>query len=147
MDVLSGHETIQLQTSQLESLPTTIDNLETTIQFLRDSQPTPPTDKSLSLPLPATLSLLSNRESELAELNAEVRSLENAISRKTSQLEKLSNELKPLEVQKKGVTAAATEARRRREEALTGHGDDLEDRGRWWRAVDAGLKGMLEVQN
>ncbi len=147
MDELPGYETIQLQTSQLESLPTDIANLESTLQLLRETQSPSSTDESLSLPLPATLALLSTREAELAQLNHQLKSLESALPRKTRELERLENELRPLELQKQGSTAAAKEARRRKEEGLKGQGDDLEQRGRWWRGVEAGLKGMLEIES
>jgi hypothetical protein len=55
--------------------------------------------------------------------------------------------LQPLEVKRLGSTASAREAKRRKEEALGGVGDDLEERGRWWRGVESGLKGMLGVEN
>jgi len=147
MDELPGYETIQLQTSQLESLPTDIANLESTLQLLRETQSPSSTDESLSLPLPATLALLSTREAELAQLNHQLKSLESALPRKTRELERLENELRPLELQKQGSTAAAKEARRRKEEGLKGQGDDLEQRGRWGRGVEAGLKGMLEIES
>lgn len=142
-----GYETIQLQVNQLESLPVDIANLESTLQVLRETQLPTSKDASLNLPLPATLSLLSTREAELAELKAQLRALESALPRKTRELERLENELKPLELQRQGVTAAAKEARRRKEEALNGKGDELEARGRWWRGVEAGLKAMLEVES
>jgi chromosome segregation ATPase len=142
-----GYETIQLQVNQLENLPADIANLESTLQLLHETQLPSSTDASLNLPLPATLSLLGTREAELAELNAQLRALESALPRKTRELERLENELKPLEFQRRGVTAAAKEARRRKEEALNGKGDDLEARGRWWRGVEAGLKAMLEVES
>ena len=142
-----GYETIQLQVNQLESLPVDIANLESTLQILRETQSLSSTDGSLNLPLPATLALLSAREAELAELNAQLRALEGALPRKTRELERLENELKPLEFQRQGMTAAAKEARRRKEEAMNGKSDDLEARGRWWRGVEAGLKAMLEVES
>lgn len=136
-----------MQVNQLETLPTDIANLESTLDLLRKTQSPPSTDASFDLPLPATLSLLSTREAELAELSAQLKALEKALPRKTRELEKLENELKPLELQRQAVTAAAKEARRRKEEALNGKGNDLEARGRWWRGVEAGLKAMLEVES
>lgn len=143
----AGYETIKVQTSQLESLPTDIANLESTLQLLRETQKSSSTDPSHSLPLPATLSLLETREAELAQLNHQLQTLESALPRKTRELERLENEFRPLEVKKQGVTAAAKEAQRRKEEGLKGQGDDLEQRGRWWRGVEAGLKGVLEVES
>jgi hypothetical protein len=66
---------------------------------------------------------------------------------KTRELERLEAELQPLEVRRLGSAASAREAQRRKEQALNGAGDDLEERGRWWRGVEGGLKGMLGVEN
>ena len=65
--------------------------------------------------------------------------------RKAAELEPLELELRPLEAQKAGTVAAAREARRRREEG-GGIGDELEERGKWLRAAEKGLVGMLGVE-
>jgi hypothetical protein len=72
--------------------------------------------------------------------------LQVMVPRKTKELERLNAELQPLEVKRLGSTASANEAKRRKEEALGGVGDDLEERGRWWRGVESGVKGMLGVE-
>ncbi len=98
------------------------------------------------MPLPATLSLLSQREEELAHLNHQLATLQSTLPRKTRELDCLEAELNPLELQKLGSTAAAKEARRRKEDGMGGVGDDLEERGRWWRGVEGGLKEVLGVE-
>lgn len=128
-------------------MPTDISNLESTLQLLRETQSPASTDASLNLPLPATLSLLSTREAELAELNAQLRTLESSLPRKTRDLERLENQLKQFQFQRQVMTTAAKEARRRKGEALNGKTDDLEARGRWLRGVEAGLKAMLETDS
>lgn len=55
----------------------------------------------------------------------------------------LEQELGPLETRKNGAVQSANEARRGRENG--GLGDELEERGRWLKSVDGGLKAMLEV--
>ena len=100
---------------------------------------------ALSLPLPATKELLQKQEAELEHANRQIAMLQSTSSRKTRELDKLEAELKPLEVQRLGSSSAAREAQRRKDEGLGGIGDDLEARGRWWRAVESGLKGVLEV--
>lgn len=57
----------------------------------------------------------------------------------------MQSELKPLEVQKVTTVLAAKEVRRRKEEAESGVGDELELKGRWYRGVEVGLKEMLGV--
>ena len=92
------------------------------------------------------MSLLSTRETELAQLDHQLAGLQSLLPRKTREFDRLEAELKPLEVKKLGSAAAAREARRRKEEGLGGVRDDLEERGRWWRAVETGLKTMLDVE-
>ena len=145
-DLSLRYDAIKLQTSQLETLPESITNLQVSIARLRATQ-SQQTNPSLALPLPATQSLLEEREAELEHLNHQVATLQSTLPRKTRELDRLEAELKPLEVQRLGSTSAAREARRRKEEGVGGAGDDLEERGRWWRAVDSGLKGMLGVEN
>ncbi|KAI9788184.1 MAG: hypothetical protein M1835_002404 [Candelina submexicana] len=141
-----GYRKIQLQTAQLESLPDQISDLQATITVLQNSQAPLSTNPSLSMSLPATLSLLRSREEELAHLNHQLATFQSTLPRKTRELDRLEAELKPLEIQKLGSTAAAKEARRRKEDGVGGVGDDLEERGRWWRGVEGGLKAALGVE-
>ncbi|KAF4310206.1 hypothetical protein GTA08_BOTSDO02074 [Botryosphaeria dothidea] len=145
-DLSKRYESIQLRTAELESLPTEIADLETTIAELRETQAPHPTNPSLSLALPETLSVLAAREAELAALERQLSSLQSTVPRKTREFERLEAELKQLEMQKCGTVAAAKEAQRRREAGEAGMGDDLEDRGRWLTAVEQGLTSMLEVE-
>lgn len=139
------YDGIQLRTSQLESLPAEIGNLEATIEKLKHDQIPPSNNPELALPLPETMRLLQGREAELAALNAKLSQLQSALPNRTRELEKLERELKPLETQKQGTVAAAKEARRRKEEG-GGIGDDLEERGRWLTASEKALKEIFEVE-
>ncbi|RDW77220.1 hypothetical protein BP6252_05273 [Coleophoma cylindrospora] len=140
------NEHIQLQTTQLKDLPAQIVGLESSIEQLKASQEPGP-NPSLNMPLEKTLNLVEEREKQRAELDRQLEQLQSLVPRKTRELERLQSELQPLEVKRLGTTASAREAKRRKEEALGGIGDDLEERGRWWRGVEGGLKGMLGVEN
>jgi len=144
-ELAQRYETVELQKTELASLPDEIEGLEATIGQLRTSHPSPAkTAPHLSLPLPATKALLSEREAEVATLDAQLASLQARLPAKSRELSKLEAELKPLELQKMGTVAAAKEARRRKEE---GSGvDDLETKGRWYRAADTTLRNMLGVE-
>jgi len=107
----------------------------------------PGVNPNLGLPLEKTWALVEEREKERADLDRQLEQLRAALPRRSRELESLEAELQPLELKRLGSTAAAREARRRREEALGGIGDDLEERGRWWRGVESGLKAMLDVEN
>lgn len=139
------YELVQLQTTQLQELPEKIEGLQARIEELKAAQD-PGSSPTLNLPLEKTLELVEEREQQRAELDRQLEQLQVMLPRKTRELERLNAELQPLEVKRLGSTASAGEAKRRREEALGGVGDDLEERGRWWRGVESGLKGMLGVE-
>lgn len=144
-DLARKYEAIQLQTTQLQELPERIEGLQSSIGELQATQ-APGSNPTLNMPLEKTLALVEERERERAELDRQLEQLQVMVPRKTKELERLNAELQPLEVKRLGSTASANEAKRRKEEALGGVGDDLEERGRWWRGVESGLKGMLGVK-
>lgn len=140
------YEAVQLQTTQLQDLPDKIEGLQASINRLKASQE-PGSHPSLNLPLEKTRALVEERGWEQAELDRQLEQLKTAVPRKARELERLNAELQHVEAKRLASTASAREAKRRKEEALGGEGDDLEDRGRWWRGVEGGLKGMLGVEN
>lgn len=144
-ELTGKYETIQTQTTRLQELPIQIEGLQARIEELKAEQH-PGSSPNLNLPLEKTLALVEEREKERAELDRQLEQLQVMLPRKTKELERLNAELQPLEVKRLGSSAAAKEAKRRREEGLGGVGDDLEERGRWWRGVESGLKGMLDVE-
>ena len=90
--------------------------------------------------------IVEERKKRRAELDRQLEQLQSQAPRKRKELERLQAELQPLEAKRQNSTAAAREARRRKEEALGGVEDDLEERGRWYRAADASLRQMLEIE-
>lgn len=139
------YDAVQLRRQQLESLPAKIEGLEASIAQLKQDQTPTSNNPELGLPLPETLRLLSEREANLAALNAQIAQLQSSLPNRAKELEKLERELKPLETQKQGTVAAAKDARRRKEEG-GGIGDELEEKGRWLTASEKGLREMLEVE-
>jgi len=146
-DMRKGYESISLQTSQLSSLPADIYNLQSTITTLQSQSSTRPQshsdDPSLSLPLPQTLSLLSQRQSQLSDIDAQIAALRKALPQKAMDAERLERNLKPLERERDAKVKEAEEARWRKEERDRGMGDDLELKGRWYRGVEQGLSGIV----
>jgi septal ring factor EnvC (AmiA/AmiB activator) len=130
--------------TQVSTLPDSIENLESTIAGLRAKQVTNMSDWSLSssqnLPLPATLSLLSEREAELAALNRQIAAVENTLPRKTREAEALGRELGVLERRKTEATSQAREAQRKKQE---GESDGLEEMGRWYRGSEETLRSLV----
>lgn len=145
-DSEAGYEGIQLEQTRLSELPAQIAELESKIEFLRSSHPSPikSTNPNLNLSLPATLALLNERDLQSNSLDAQIRALQSSLPRKQRELERLESELHPLMNQKKTVVTQANEARQRREE---GGVDEMEERGRWYRAADTTLKGALGVED
>lgn len=142
-DPLAGYENIQLQAARLENLPAEIANLEATIEQLRQSAAPKSDNPALTLPLQPTLDLLSEQEDELASIQAQIESLRAAAPGKQAQIDQLRDEVAMANTRKIRAVEEAKEARRRREHG--GMGDELEERGRWLRGVETGLKTMLEA--
>lgn len=134
-----------MQLAQLSTLPDSIENLESTIAGLRAKQVTDTGDSpssSQKLPLQATLSLLSEREAELAALNRQIAAVESTLPRKTREAEAIGRELGILERRKTEAASQAREAQRRKQE---GESDGLEEMGRWYRGSAETLKSLVGV--
>ena len=139
------YERIQLETTQLRELPAKVALLEERIAELKEGQ-SPGQGADLNLPLSRTLELVEEKNNQSMELDRQLEQLQGQLPRKRKEMERLQAELQPLEAKRQNTTAAAKEARRRREAALGGVEDDLEERGRWWRASETVLKQMLDIQ-
>lgn len=139
------YEQIQLRTSQLESLPSEIAEVEQVISRLKDVQEPKSEDAELSLPLQPTVDLLRQREQELQSVNLEIARLQAALPTKKAEIQRLQDELAPIQMRKIKAVEEAKEARRRREGGGNGEADELEEKGRWLRGVEGSLKAMLEV--
>ncbi|KAL4924865.1 uncharacterized protein BDV17DRAFT_273271 [Aspergillus undulatus] len=138
------YNNVQLQMTQLATLPESIESLESTIAALRAKQ-VANSDKSSSqnLPLPATLSLLAEREAELEALNRQIAAAQNTLPRKTREAETMERELSVLERRKSEAIMQAREAQRKK---LEGESDGLEEAGRWYRSAEEALKSLVGVE-
>lgn len=143
-------ERVTVETRQLKELPERIEFLEESIGQLReqvrggdagDGQG----GREMNLPLEKTLDLVAERKRKVAELDRQLEGLRASVPRKRKEVERLGNELSALEARRANSMAAAREAKKRKEARLGGAEDDLEQRGRWWRAQEALLKRMLEI--
>ena len=144
-DLTKKHENIQLQTTQLRELPEKISGLQSSIDELKARQQVPSEIPHMNYSLEKTQALVQERKKQTAELDRQIEQLQAALPRKTRELERLQGEVGVLETKRGQVVASAKEAKRRREEG--GGADELEERGRWYRGVEAGLRGMLEVEH
>ncbi|KAG5993561.1 hypothetical protein E4U52_001844 [Claviceps spartinae] len=141
------YESIQLDTIKLREIPARSEELRERIDGLRALQENADADPSLNLPLAKTLRLVDRRKAEQQELERELEALEAKVPRKRKEAERLQAELGPLEVKLHTSSVAAREAQRRKEAALGGVADDLEQRARWWRASEDVLRQVLELKS
>lgn len=139
------YENVQLQTAKLHELPEKITELEERVEELRAAQE-PGQSPYMNLPMAKTLELLEEKQRKQQELDRELEQLRAKVPRKVKEMERLQAEMQPLEAKRQNSTSAAKEAKRRKEAALGGVEDDLEERGRWLRANETALKSMLEIQ-
>lgn len=139
-------EGISTETARLRELPERIERLEESIAALRAAgHGDAGAGREMNLPLERTLDLVEQRKRKIAELDRQIESLSATVPRKRKEAERLAAELATLEARRANSTSAAREARKRKEARLGGAEDDLEQRGRWWRAEEAVLKKMLEL--
>ncbi|KAI0909275.1 hypothetical protein F4823DRAFT_445604 [Ustulina deusta] len=146
-DLSKKYERVKTETAKLEELPGKLSELESAVAQLRKAQASElNANPELNLPLAKTLQLVEAKKRQRDDLDRQLEQLQTQIPRKKKELERLSAELQPLETKRQNSMAAAKEARRRKEAALGGVEDDLEERGRWYRAAEASLKQMLEIK-
>ncbi|KAH7265084.1 uncharacterized protein BKA55DRAFT_557811 [Fusarium redolens] len=148
IELSQKYESVQLETTKLREMPTKIEELEMRIERLRTELETPEgSAPSMNLPLVKTQDLVNQRKLEQQELARELESLQAKVPRKRKEAERLRIELQPLENKRQNSATAAREARRRKEAALGGAADDLEERARWWRASEGVLTQVLDIKN
>lgn len=141
------YEHIQLETSRLEELPVKIRELQSQVAELKASRDTADSNPNMNLPLAKTQHLVSRRQAEQQELTRELEALQAKLPRKRKEAERLESELGPLETKRQNSKTAAREAKKRKEAALGGIGDDLEQRARWWRASESILTQLLDTKS
>lgn len=147
-ELCKRYEAVQLESIKLRELPSQTEDLEIRVAELKESQATPAgSTPSLNLPLGKTLDLVAKRKKEQQELAQELESLQAKAPRKRKEAERLRAELQPLETKRHNSMTAAKEARRRKEAALGGAADDLEERARWWRASEGALSQVLDMKS
>jgi hypothetical protein len=101
------------------------------------------TSSSQNLPLPATLTLLAEREAELAALNRQLAAVQNTLPRKTREAEAMERETSVLERRRSEAIAQAQEAQRKKQK---GESDGLEEMGRWYRGAEETLKELVGTE-
>ena len=98
------------------------------------------------LGLEATVGLVEEREEHLETLDAQLEALAEARASKERKLMLMKDELDHAERTKNEAVKIAHAARRRRQEGVGGLDDEVEDRGRWLRGVEATMRNLLAVK-
>jgi chromosome segregation ATPase len=99
-------------------------------------------DPRMNAGLEETLGMMEEQRERARELDRQIAALQRALPAKMRECEVVDGELDALERRKNDITAAATEARRIREE---GGRDELEEKGRWYRSTEVVLRGVIGV--
>jgi hypothetical protein len=144
----SRWEGVQAQMALLEDLPARVQGLEETVRLLREQvaeregvQPRSE-DPRLNVGLEETERMVAEQRERARELDRQIAAVQRALPAKMRECEVVEGELDALERRKNDVTAAATEARRIKEE---GGRDELEEKGRWYRSAEVVLRGVVGV--
>ncbi|KAK4189166.1 hypothetical protein QBC35DRAFT_493856 [Podospora australis] len=131
------YEHIQTQHGQMRPLPDKIDRLEREIARLSKTQ-TELLGGPDNLSLVRMLEIQTLRKREEEDMRKQLAILDAVVPRKKKELERLTTELHGWEIKRANATAAAREAKRRKENAQAGGNnngeDELEAQGRWHRA-------------
>lgn len=141
-------EGVQTQMAELERLPPEIEGLEAVIKELREQQDaregnvTKSQDPRMSLSLAETMDLVQQQKEKAASLDKQIAALRRQVPAKIRECEVAERELEGLEKRRSEVSAAASLARKIREE---GGRDPLEEKGRWYRSAETILKEMVGV--
>ncbi|KAH6628670.1 hypothetical protein F5144DRAFT_549945 [Chaetomium tenue] len=143
------YEAVQEELGVLRALPTEIDGLEERVRDLRAQHQllrAAGVGPEMSMPLGKTRALVEGRRGELRGLEREVEVVGGQVPRKRKEVERVRGEVGVLENRRANSQAAAREAKRRREGAQGGVEDELEARGRWYRASETVLRQVLDLQ-
>ncbi|KAK3298202.1 uncharacterized protein B0H64DRAFT_384418 [Chaetomium fimeti] len=147
--LVARYEVVREELAVLRALPAEIDGLEERVRDLRAQHAllrAAGVGPEMSMPLGKTRALVEGRRRELGGLEREVEVVGGQVPRKRKEVERLRGEVAALENRRANSEAAAREAKRRRENAQGGVEDELEARGRWYRASETVLRQVLDLK-
>jgi archaellum component FlaC len=155
--IVGRYEKVRKDCGVLEALPGEVGELEKAVEGLRERHRAKMERLGLledgggdedgggggkgemNLSLGKTRELVEERRRQLETLSGQV-------PRKRKELERMRAEVAALENRRAHSAAAAREAKRRKEGAQSGGEDELEARGRWYRASEAVLREVLDLK-
>ena len=151
-DVAVKYEAVNSGMNELERLPPQTQQLQTELDAIKaelaQKQQTlggdnhSNTDPRMQLSPEATQSALEHRKRENQRLDEEIEDLKQRMPVKIRECERAERELEEMERRRNEVTRQAREVKRIREE---GGRDVVGERGRWYKAQEGVMRGLLEV--
>jgi hypothetical protein len=146
-ELAARYQRVQAEVKLAREIPGKIEKLEKTVAELRAAQQLAPEAKpEMNLPLGKTLAAVEAKRRELTGLERQLELVGGQVPRKRKEVERLRAEVAALENRRANSAAAAREAKRRRENAQSGVADELEARGRWYRASEVMLRRVLDLE-
>ncbi|KAK1782801.1 hypothetical protein QBC45DRAFT_193866 [Copromyces sp. CBS 386.78] len=148
-ELAARYERVKLDQVKLRELPAKMEELQKRVDELRTKQAIQPGSlPEMNLPLAKTAVLVEERRQKVRDLERQVEQLSSLAPRKRKEMERLQMEVTALAAKRTQVSAAAREAKRRRENAqkVGGADDEMEAKGRWYRASEAALREMLGLK-
>ncbi|KAK3354546.1 hypothetical protein B0H65DRAFT_16880 [Neurospora tetraspora] len=148
-ELAARYERVKLDRVKLRELPGKMEELQKRVDELRTKQAIQPGSlPEMNLPLAKTAALVEERRQKVRDLERQVEQLSSLAPRKRKEMERLQMEVTVLAAKRTQVSAAAREAKRRRENAQKAGGadDEMEAKGRWYRASEAALREMLGLK-
>ncbi|KAK3954982.1 hypothetical protein QBC32DRAFT_65158 [Pseudoneurospora amorphoporcata] len=148
-ELAARYERVKLDQVKLRELPAKMEELQKRVDELRTKQAIQPGSlPEMNLPLAKTAVLVEERRQKVRDLERQVEQLSSLAPRKRKEMERLQMEVTALAAKRTQVSAAAREAKRRRENAqkVGGADDEMEAKGRWYRASEAALRELLGLK-
>ncbi len=142
------YEGVQTQMAELERLPAEIEGLDAIIRELREQQDAREVNQNrseaprMNLSLAETEELVKQQKERASELDKQIAALQRQMPATMRDCEIAERELEALEKQRSEVSAAASAARKIKEE---GGRNELEEKGRWYRSAETVLREMVGV--
>ncbi|OAP59085.1 hypothetical protein AYL99_06383 [Fonsecaea erecta] len=151
-DVARAYESVGEGMDVLGRVPAEIETLKAEVESLKaelaarqgdDSAHHGSGDPRMHLSLTATEQALVEQRERNAEIDRQIAEIQKQMPAKVREVEKMDRELAELEKRRNESTKLAIEGRRRREQ---GGRDEVEELGRWYKANEAVMKGLLGVE-
>lgn len=151
-EVAVKYEAVHGGMTELERLPAEIETLQREVEQVKaelaekrealggtnSSDPNP----RMQMGLEATQAALEERRREIERLDQEIDELKSRMPLKMRECERAERELEEMERMRNEVTRQARDVERIREE---GGRDLVGERGKWYKAQETVLRGLLEV--